>query len=140
MIRLQATSQILVWVFVCLSAIATATAATAEPYRPSDASEILQTLPEPSTASQRELRGLRAKLAQDPMNLRLAVSVARRYIERARSEADPRYHGYAQAALAPWWDKAEPPAKVLLLRAIVHLALLQHWQGATRGCSAGEVQ
>ena len=32
-------------------------------------------------------------------------------------EGDPRYLGYAQAALAPWWDLPEPPVEVQVLRA-----------------------
>ena len=39
------------------------------------------------------------------------------YVALGRSEGDPRYDGYAQAALAPWWDLAEPPVPVLILRA-----------------------
>jgi tetratricopeptide (TPR) repeat protein len=34
-----------------------------------------------------------------------------------RSETDPRYLGYAQAALAPWWWLSAPPPQVRLLRA-----------------------
>src|SRR4029450_5845869 len=30
---------------------------------------------------------------------------------------DPRFFGQAQAALAPWWSSADPPAPALLLRA-----------------------
>jgi predicted Zn-dependent protease len=30
---------------------------------------------------------------------------------------DPRFAGYAQAALAPWWERSDPPSEVLLLRA-----------------------
>lgn len=105
--------------FLCFSAIGTATAAIAEPYRPPHDTEVLETLPASGDAGQRELRQLSATLAEDPMNRRLAVTVARRYIQAARTEADPRYHGYAQAALAPWWDLAAPPVEVLLLRAVV---------------------
>jgi hypothetical protein len=35
----------------------------------------------------------------------------------ARSESDPRYNGYAEAALRPWWSLPHPPNSVLLLRA-----------------------
>lgn len=105
--------------FLYVIAMGTATAAMAEPYRPSHDTEVLETLPAPGDADQRQLRELRATLAKDPMNRRLAVTVARRYIQAARSEADPRYHGYAHAALAPWWDLAKPPVDVLLLRAVV---------------------
>ena len=61
--------------------------------------------------------GKRAALARAPGNLALALQVARRYSELGRVTGDPRYSGYAQAALLPWWDQAEPPRDVLLLRA-----------------------
>jgi tetratricopeptide (TPR) repeat protein len=49
----------------------------------------------------------------------LALQLAKRYLALARAESDPRYLGYAQAALQPWWDLATPPPEVLLLRATV---------------------
>ena len=48
-----------------------------------------------------------------------AVVVAGRYIELGQSQTDARYYGYAQAALAPWWELADPPSEVLLLRAAI---------------------
>ena len=42
----------------------------------------------------------------DPRNAELAVRLAARYFDEAAAEGDPRYIGYAQAALAPWWDAA----------------------------------
>ena len=86
-------------------------AASAEPYVPADDSQVLVRLPETATSD------LRARLARDPDNLPLALEVARTYIRAARAEGDPRYNGYAQAALAPWLGSAEPPAEVLILRA-----------------------
>ena len=43
--------------------------------------------------------------------------MARRYFEQAMAQGDPRYVGYAQAALKPWWDLPEPPTRVLVMRA-----------------------
>ncbi len=34
-----------------------------------------------------------------------------------RVTGDPRYAGYAQAALTPWWDLKQPPEEILVLRA-----------------------
>lgn len=89
----------------------------AEPFVPTDDGQILQRLAAPGDASKRELRRWRAKLSGDPKNLRLATGLATRYIQLSRAESDPRYNGYAQAALAPWWNLAEPPLEVLVLRA-----------------------
>src|SRR4029450_8723992 len=65
------------------------------------------------------LQALRQELAQNPMDLDLALRVAQAYVERGRAQSDPRYYGYAQAALAPWWPLAEPPTAVLVLRATI---------------------
>src|SRR5262249_37073533 len=37
----------------------------------------------------------------------------------ANSEGDPRYVGYAEAALKPWWDLAAPPLDARVMRAIL---------------------
>jgi Tfp pilus assembly protein PilF len=95
----------------------------AAPFVPADPKEVLERLPEaPADWSARELRQMRRELARDPQNLALAIRVSRRYIERARAEADPRYLGYAQAALAPWWNLSSP-ASVLVLRATIRQSL-----------------
>jgi tetratricopeptide (TPR) repeat protein len=65
----------------------------------------------------REIRDMRAALSRDPRNLGLALGLARRYFDQAGAQGDPRYVGYAQAALAPWWDLPQPPASVLVMRA-----------------------
>jgi tetratricopeptide (TPR) repeat protein len=95
----------------------------AAPFVPADPKTVLEKLPEaPAGSFSRELRQLRRELARDPENLALATRVARGYIQRARAEADPRYLGYAQAALAPWWG-APSPAVVLVLRATIRQSL-----------------
>jgi tetratricopeptide (TPR) repeat protein len=58
-------------------------------------------------------------LVRDPQHLPLAVVTARAAIERARLLGDPRELGLAQAALAPWWSMAQPPAAARLLRATI---------------------
>jgi tetratricopeptide (TPR) repeat protein len=103
------------WLLVLLAGAGWAGAA---PFVPSSDDEVLERLPfAPADPAMRSLRGQRAVLAREPGNLALALQVARRYSELGRVTGDPRYSGYAQAALAPWWDQAEPPRDVLLLRA-----------------------
>ena len=97
----------------------TAGTCVAAPFVPADPKEVLETLP---VASADRFSQLRLELASDPRNLELATRAARGYIQRARAEADPRYLGYAQAALAPWWD-AGAPASVLVLRATIRQSL-----------------
>ncbi|MEC5159750.1 MULTISPECIES: hypothetical protein [unclassified Janthinobacterium] len=104
---------------VCAAAALPGAAAVAAPYTPASGAEVVEVLPRRADPLQRELRSLRAALAAHPRDLGLATGLARRYIGAARSETDPRYLGYAQAALAPWWQLPAPPAEVRLLRATV---------------------
>lgn len=90
------------------------------PFVPVDPGQVLEKLPMAATDSQlSELRRLQRQLADRPNDLELALQVARRHLAIGRAEADPRYHGYAQAALAPWWNQNPPPLEVLLLRSIL---------------------
>jgi len=91
----------------------------AAPYIPATDDEILERLPLASDATARELRALRKTLSVDPDRLDLAVNLAQRYIDIGKKEADPRYYGYAQGALQAWWNVAEPPSEVLMLRATI---------------------
>ncbi|MBC7944149.1 MAG: tetratricopeptide repeat protein [Burkholderiales bacterium] len=95
-------------------------ASKAAPFTPKYDAQIVETLrAQAANPAARELRAMRTELRKNPQNLELALHVARRYIEQSRAEADPRYLGYAQAALAPWWNLSSPPLPVLVLRATV---------------------
>ena len=104
-----------------LMACLAAASARATPYVPVSDAEVLEELPyragDPLTM---RLRSERARLAQQPDNVRLAVHLAREYLEVGRETGDPHYAGYAQAALMRWWQMPDPPREVLLLRAILH--------------------
>jgi tetratricopeptide (TPR) repeat protein len=89
----------------------------AAPYIPGDGAQVIERLPSQGSTSHQELQRMRAALSASPDNLQLATQLARRYIEIGRSTSDPRYLGYAQAALSPWWNRTRPPASVLILRA-----------------------
>jgi predicted Zn-dependent protease len=91
--------------------------AMAAPYVPQSGALVVETLPRRGAAEPKELLALRAGLRATPNDVRLATTLAQRYIALGRSESDPRYFGYAQAALAPWWSTAAPPSQVRLLRA-----------------------
>lgn len=92
-------------------------AAPARPYTPASGAEVVEVLPGRADPAQRELLRLRAELSAAPRDLALATGLARRYLAIARGSGDPRYLGYAQAALAPWWRQPAPPAAARLLRA-----------------------
>src|ERR1700716_1099920 len=95
-----------------------AVAAHAAPYVPTDDATVLERLPvRPGDPVARELRQLRAEVTANPRKRDAAVRLAERYFALATSEGDPRYVGYAQAALKPWWDLPAPPIRVLIMRA-----------------------
>ncbi len=93
--------------------------AASKTYVPQDDNEIVATVP--ASAALQGLSRLRAALARDPNNFGLAIRLAQRYVEVSRSDGDPRYLGYAQAALTPWWsgDRAE----LVLLRATIRQSM-----------------
>ena len=93
--------------------------AAAAPHRPTDDTQILERLPSAGSKTARELHG---ELGRSPNNLGLALQVAKRDIELARAEGDPRYNGYAEAALAPWLNIPDPPIEVIVLRATLRQA------------------
>jgi tetratricopeptide (TPR) repeat protein len=101
-----------------MGALSASAGVGAAPFVPTTDSEVLERLP--FTANDpiaRELGAMRRQLIRQPDDLPLAVSLAQRYLELGRITGDPRYAGYAQAALAPWWNLKHPPEEVLLLRA-----------------------
>jgi Tfp pilus assembly protein PilF len=103
-----------------LLALLAAGAANAAPFTPASDQEVLEVLPARAAEPRmRELRELRTVLARNPQDAEAAVRLARRYYEEVAAEGDPRYIGYAQAALAPWWSQPDPPVPVRVMRAIL---------------------
>jgi Flp pilus assembly protein TadD len=91
--------------------------AYAAPYRPADAALVLERLPlKKSDERMRVLAANRARLAAAPRDAVLAFEVARAYYDLAGEEGDPRYIGYAQAALAPWANDGDAPVDILYIR------------------------
>jgi hypothetical protein len=94
---------------------------SAAPFTPSDDQQVLERVPvRAGNPRARELQALRAAVQREPRNADAAAQLARRWIEDALAEGDPRYVGYAQAALAPWWSDPAPPPPVRVQRAVVH--------------------
>ncbi|MCU6434262.1 hypothetical protein LPB67_10815 [Undibacterium sp. Jales W-56] len=85
---------------------------------PASDATVLERLPfKPNDPVARELAQMRAELQRNPTSLEVAVKLAHRYYGMVGEEGDPRYLGYAQAALAPWWEMPRPPVEVQVLRA-----------------------
>ncbi len=95
-------------------------ASASTPRVPASDSEVLAQLPaarrDPNEAARVKLRDA---LAANPHDLSTALALARVDVEASRSRGDPRFLGYAQAALAPWWDLPDPPTEVAVLRATI---------------------
>src|SRR5438309_9539870 len=104
-----------------------ATAATADvPYTPSEDSAVLERLAVarlPGTASLRELRDA---WTAKPDHLPATLAYARAALELNRREEDTRYLGYAEAALAQWWQRPQPPPGVTTIGASLPLARVDH--------------
>lgn len=94
--------------------------AGAVPHVPANDTVVVEHLPlKANDPIARELRDLRQALAGDANNPDLAVRLARRYFDLAMAEGDPRYVGYAEAAIRPWTREPEPPLQVVYMRALV---------------------
>jgi predicted Zn-dependent protease len=89
------------------------------PRRPGRDDLVLARVPAVSDSRTREVRGLERRLDEAPSDLETAVRLARLQVEESRRRGDPRFLGYAEAALARWWDETIPPPPVLLLRATI---------------------
>jgi hypothetical protein len=93
--------------------------AWAAPFTPKDESQVLERLPaRPSDPAMAELRRLRSALASEPNDPAIAAKLAERYFELSSGEGDPRYVGYAEAALRPWRGQ-NAPAEILFMRALL---------------------
>jgi Tfp pilus assembly protein PilF len=98
-----------------LSALMLCSHAHAAPYLPKDGKTVVETLKK--DLRQRQLQSMRKALAAQPDNVQVASELSQSYIAQARNTGDPRYLGYAQAALSPWWKQVDAPTPILVLRA-----------------------
>lgn len=93
----------------------------AKPFTPKDDQQILERLPEQLFQSETNvtINKLRNQVIANPKDWSSASQLAQLYIELSQTLADPRYMGYAQAVLNPWWQSPQPPLKSMILRAII---------------------
>ena len=94
--------------------------ARAAPVTPTDDAQVLETVPaRASDPAAREMQALRQAWRAKPQNLDAATRLAWRYQAEVAATGDPRYMGYIQATLQPWWALTDPPSEVRVLRAVV---------------------
>ena len=88
-------------------------------FMPASATEVVERLPPAAIASKRDLRERFQSTARNGQSHAIAVTMARRHLERARREGEPREAGLARSALGKWWDSPDAPVPVLLVRAAI---------------------
>lgn len=104
---------------VCLLAGTCAQPVLAEvpAYTPASEAEVLARVSPAAEPGPAALRAARLALATSPRDAAVAADYAARALALGRAQADPRYFGVAEAALAPWWTLPAPPPAIRLLRA-----------------------
>ena len=102
-----------------MAALIAAAGAIAAPFTPADDAQVLERLPSRSSAQLRELKSLQAEAARAPGDLARATALATAYVRASRVEGDPRFLGYAEGVLSPWWKDPDAPTRVLVLRATI---------------------
>jgi hypothetical protein len=106
--------------FALFAALTLAGGAAANPVVPPSDDTIVEQLPARVFGVQ-PLREVEQSHARDP---HAAAERARKLLDEARDRGDPRYAGYALAAIAPWKEDKAAPAELVVLRAT--LAQYQH--------------
>ena len=102
-------------------------AAQAAPFTPANDSDVVERLPLSATdPSVRRLQSLRKQLDAKPNDVSLRLEIARRYFDLAMAQGDPRYVGYASAALSPL-DKTPPNTNALAANYWLTKGMLQQY-------------
>ena len=100
--------------FAALFCLFTSLTTQAAPFTPANDSDVVERLPLSATdPSARRLQSLRKQLEAKPDDVALRLEIARRYFDLSMAQGDPRYVGYASAALTPL-DKAAPVSNAAL--------------------------
>ena len=95
-------------------------AVSAAPFIPANDNEVVERLPaSASDPSVRRVESLRKQLAARPDDAPLRLEIARRYFDLAMAQGDPRYVGYASAAIAPLAATAAKDASYWLVRGMI---------------------
>jgi tetratricopeptide (TPR) repeat protein len=90
--------------------------AQAAPFTPASDAEVVERLPGATDPALRGVDSLRKQLAARPNDNALRLDIARRYFDLAMAQGDPRYVGYAQAAIGPLAQATPNDARYWLVR------------------------
>jgi predicted Zn-dependent protease len=91
-------------------------ATQAAPFTPKSDNEVVESLPATTDPSVRRVESLRRQLAARPDDTQLRLEIARRYFDLAMAQGDPRFVGYALAAIGPLEKTAAGDAQYWLVR------------------------
>ena len=83
---------------------------------------VLEQLPKSWTSGANEIAEWKHQLEMDPVDEAAASALATRYLQMGHESGDPRFFGFAQSILVPWWTDDRPPISILRLRAELHEA------------------
>ena len=114
--RLRTASHPIALVLLCAASFA-ASAQSGQPYTPADDRVVLEHVGLPRAPGVLQLRDVREQWLAEPKNYAVSLAYARVALDVGRQEDEPRYFGYAESALRPWLEQAQPPPEALLLRA-----------------------
>lgn len=90
------------------------------PFTPATDAEVVERLPSRSgDPALRHLESMRRQLAAQPDNAALRLEIARRYFDLAMAQGDPRYVGYAAAAIRPLAESASSQPAYWLLHGLI---------------------
>src|SRR4051794_16551068 len=92
----------------------------AAPFTPKSDSDVVEKLPATANdPSVRRVDSLRKQLAARPNDSALRLEIAQRYFDMAMAQGDPRYVGYAQAAITPLAQSAANNADYWQIRGML---------------------
>ena len=87
------------------------------PFEPASDDAVLEKLP------RQTFTRATAPMGSGATNVAMISARVEEHIRAYRAEADPRYLGYAEALLRPWWHSIDAPLPVLVLRATIQQSL-----------------
>src|SRR4030095_12861838 len=97
-----------------------APALLAAPFTPASDNEVVERLPAAARdPAVRHVESLRKQLGARPDDKALRLEIARRYFDLAMAQGDPRYVGYASAAIAPLAQSADRNAGYWSVRGLI---------------------
>ncbi len=99
--------------------IACSPAASSEPTKPASRDNVLLLVRPADNPASQAIVDLRQRLQLKPDDQVTAAALARLYIAEARTTSEPRYWGYAEAALKPWSGTGDLHPDLLLMRAMI---------------------